>query len=244
MEPQQHVSRPSAIGEELQLHKAVDTPKIRYVHEETIKQALRAIMVKVGLRAANMPDEAEKRILLAFIVENYGNHTVDELNLAFNMAISGRLGVDAKCYENFSCLYFSEIMNAYRLWAKEAIKTKKETIKALPAPPDDGADRDWFYEIKEKYLTGAYAFAILPTVIFDWADGEGMFEGMDKKDFFRQAIEYRRSELLNEKTVPGADQDYINSVLEFLKNPNKENKEYSRLVNLCKKIMLTELFKK
>lgn len=43
------------------------------------------------------------------------------------MAITRKLDVDAKCYENFSVAYFVSIMEAYRKWAKEQ-------IKQLPAP--------------------------------------------------------------------------------------------------------------
>lgn len=79
-------------------------------------------MVKVGLRATNFPNALEKEILLKHIQENYGGHTVAEIRLAFEMAIAGKLEVDANCYENFSCLYFSNVMNAYRKWAKEEYK--------------------------------------------------------------------------------------------------------------------------
>ncbi len=45
------------------------------------------------------------------------------------MAITRKLDVEAKCYENFSVAYFVSIMEAYREWAKEQ-------IKQLPAPPE------------------------------------------------------------------------------------------------------------
>src|SRR5262245_20635761 len=81
---------------------------------EPIKQALRYAFTLVGLRGQNLPDEYEKEILIKFIVTKYGGHTAAEIRLAFEKAVSGELDIDATCYENFSVLYFSRIMNAYR----------------------------------------------------------------------------------------------------------------------------------
>lgn len=86
-------------------------------------------MVLIGLRAQNYPDEIETQILTNFITENYGGHTPPEIKLAFEMAITRKLNVDSKCYENFSVAYFVSIMEAYREWAKEQ-------IKQLPAPAE------------------------------------------------------------------------------------------------------------
>lgn len=106
---------------------ALAEPKIRQASEETLKAVLKYVMVLVGLRAQNYPDDIEKQILLNFILEHYGGHTTAEIKLAFEMAITRKLDVDAKCYENFSIAYFASIMEAYRDWAKEQ-------IKQLPAP--------------------------------------------------------------------------------------------------------------
>ena len=98
-----------------------------------LKEALRLIMVKIGLRAQNWPDELEKAVLLEHISTNYGNHTTEEIRLAFDMAIADRLDIDTvNCYENFSCVYFSGIMNAYRKWA--AVQ-HKEIKPVLTLPP-------------------------------------------------------------------------------------------------------------
>lgn len=94
---------------------------------EKLDEVLRYAMVVIGLRAQNFPGELETQILLNFITDHYGGHTPDEIKLAFEMAITRKLNVDAKCYENFSIAYFVSIMEAYREWAKEQ-------IKQLPAP--------------------------------------------------------------------------------------------------------------
>lgn len=89
-------------------------------------------MVKVGLRAANWPNDFEKQILVQHIFQNFGGNRLDEIRLAFDMAIIGSLDVDANCYENFSCLYFSNVMYAYREWARQEFKESMIRIDYKP----------------------------------------------------------------------------------------------------------------
>ncbi len=86
---------------------------LKFCSENDLKQVLRYAMVLVGLRANNMPTDEEKYVLINFIQSNYQNVTIAEIKLAFEMAVSGKLGIDAKCYENFSCEYFGRIMSNY-----------------------------------------------------------------------------------------------------------------------------------
>lgn len=83
-------------------------------------------MVKIGLRAQNWPTDEEKAVLISHIVEHFGGNRLDEIKLAFEMAIAGKTEVDVNCYENFSCVYFSSVMYAYRRWAADAYKSLPE----------------------------------------------------------------------------------------------------------------------
>ena len=94
-------------------------------------------MVLVGLRGNNMPTEEEKFVLLNFIRSNFGNQTPEEIKLAFELALSGKLGIDAKCYENFSCEYFGRIMNAYIEYARQETKTVPKEIEPPKEMPSD-----------------------------------------------------------------------------------------------------------
>lgn len=87
--------------------------KIDQAPEKELKGVLKYVMVKIGLRAANWPSDEEKGVLLMHIIEHYGNNTIEDIKTAFDLAITGQTEVDANCFENFSCLYFSKIMNAY-----------------------------------------------------------------------------------------------------------------------------------
>ena len=119
--------------------QARSTQTLRLRHEEDLKQVLRYAMVLVGLRGNNMPTEEEKFVLLNFIRSNFGNQTPEEIKLAFDWAVSGKLNVDAKCYENFSCEYFCRIMKAYIDYARQETITVpqiEEVVKEIPSDAD------------------------------------------------------------------------------------------------------------
>ena len=90
-------------------------------------------MIKVGIRDVNLPRDEEKIALIDHLIKDYGGNHIDEIPLAFEMALAGKLDitedeVDAK--ENFSCLYVSRIMNSYRRWARKEI----DYLPVLPGP--------------------------------------------------------------------------------------------------------------
>jgi len=119
--------------------KAQSTPNIRTRSEDDLKQVLRMAMLMVGLRGSNMPTDEEKYVLLAFIKSNYGNQTPEEIAIAFEMAVAGKLNTDCKCYENFSCEYFGRIMNAYIEYARQETKNVKKPEPEIvkPVPTDE-----------------------------------------------------------------------------------------------------------
>lgn len=128
-----------------------DKLPISKVSEALLREALRYCMVKVGLRGQNFPEGAEKILLLNHVIGFYGNHTADEIRLAFDMALSAKLGLDiqdVKCYENFSCAYFSTIMNAYRVWASQVShqKEKEEKIEQKVYTEEEKEQIDKEYE--------------------------------------------------------------------------------------------------
>lgn len=104
---------------------------------DEIKEVLKFVMVKVGLRSQNWPNDLEKIVLVDHIQENFGGHHLTEIKLAFDLAIARKIEVEVNCYENFSCLYFTNIMLAYRRWSSEAYQNnlrqiQKPEAKELP----------------------------------------------------------------------------------------------------------------
>lgn len=120
--------KPFVTGSSKKLELALSTQLLKNCSFEQVKDVLRKIMMKIGLRSQNLPTDIEKLVIYEHIIENFGGNRLGEIELAFNMAISGTLPdengevVEVNCYENFSCLYFSKIMTAYRRWSVQEYK--------------------------------------------------------------------------------------------------------------------------
>ena len=237
------------VGSELKFIQAIQSAKIAFEPVERIKEVLRLVIMKVGVREANLPDDVEKAVLLAHIIENYGNHTLDEIKLAFDMAISGKLGLEQKevaCYENFSCLYVSGIINAYRKWASQThneIKTQK-MIEPPAVQLTDEEMYDWVESTKHKYNKGKYEFNLLPIDLYEFLVRKEKMTG-DKKAAWEKAKSIRLSELQNEACNPGSNKDYIKEAIRYIRegDRSKTHAEYNFLVMVSKRIMLVDYFK-
>lgn len=204
MEPAKQELKKLGSGEELALFTAVENPKIRNSSIDELRQVLRLVMIKIGLRSQNWPSDEEKVVLIEHIVSKFGGHTCEEIKLAFDMLIAGKLEeVDSKgniqtlsanCYENFSCLYFSEVMNCYRRWAQEAIKhapkeqpKEIENKKSITDEEMEEWVEDWKVKIKEIENP-----IMIPPNFYDW---------LCKKELLVLTNEEKRDYITNQAVV-------------------------------------------
>ena len=139
-------------GSAIAIQQAQSTHTLRVRNEEDIKEVLRYSMLLVGLRGNNLPTEEEKFVLTNFVRSNFGNQTPEEIKIAFEMAVAGKLQVDAKCYENFSCEYFGRIMNAYLDYARQEIKNLPKPIEPVKEKPSN-------QELKKQAIDTANEYA-------------------------------------------------------------------------------------
>lgn len=132
--PAQESKQPKT-SEEATFEVAISKPRLVSEPVETLKEALRQVFFLIGLREEQIPADEEKGFLIQYITENYGGHSADEVKLAFKMAIQGKLKIDfkeVKCYGIFSPMYFTTIMDGYRVWAVE--QADKIARKSMPIP--------------------------------------------------------------------------------------------------------------
>ena len=113
--------------------------------------------MKIGLRAANFPKGEEKMLLLQHVFENFGENRTDEIRLAFDWGIEGRLDEDINCFENFSCLYFTRIMRAYNRLACRVKNDAQKAKQHLPPPEPKKDVRIEDPEAYEKFMKTGFA---------------------------------------------------------------------------------------
>lgn len=186
--------KPCVTGEEDVFTKALQYNPINKSTVDELKQVLRLVMIKVGIRANNLPNDVEKAVLIEHIITNYGNHTPMEIKLAFDMAISGKLDdldkkgniidLDINCYENFTCLYFSKIMSSYRRWARQTHNQLKKDYPKMVAEKltlSDMEKAEWIMEWKQK---DDIILELIPLVFYDWMAEKNLLK-ITKEDKWR-----------------------------------------------------------
>lgn len=81
--------------------------------------------------------------IAAFLIGSYYDMTLAEINIAFNLAATGKLDVDPEIYNSFAPLYVGRIINAYRRYKSKLIERirherlredKQHQIEAVTPP--------------------------------------------------------------------------------------------------------------
>lgn len=152
-----------------------------------IDQLFRRCMIKIGLRAESWPEKEEIALLHSHIREHYGNHTIPEIDLAFDLAISGQLEIDkVESFENFSCLYLSKIINAYRKWASG-------THAHIPSQPVESKvfhGPDWRQQAQEllnTFYAGVYKPRLTSEDVYDVLVEDGYLNPLAYEAFWENA---------------------------------------------------------
>lgn len=225
---------------------ALQSPKIISASFEQMMQVLMKVIMKVGVRANNLPDELERSVLIEHILKNFGGNTLKEIELAFDMAISCKLDVEANCFENFSCIYFSKIMTAYRSWAIQEYKyvsNKREESLMLENSDklSDEEMEEWVGDWRQKIETVKNPI-LIPPLFYDYLDriGELRLTTKQKMDYMRDnAVSLRYNQLAYRIESEGNHSKAKEELIEF--NKMREagcftGDEYNRLKELAKKI--------
>lgn len=237
-ELQQQESKRQRSGEESRFEEALNQPKIVNSSIEEVKQALKFAMIKVGLRAANFPTDEEKAILINHVYDNFGNHTPAEIRLAFDMALAGKLDLEAdeiKCYENFSCLYFSQIMVAYRIWAGQTRaqidredNAHRLLTESTPKQMTEGDYLELFEAVKGDVLADKIEVPLIPEMLYEWLEkkGEIKLTTEKKKEYFNKAVEGKIA-FYQARCTEQPSNTFFRTALDIYKNEHK-TKDYSK----------------
>jgi len=182
---------------------------LRVTEEKELKQVLRYSMLLVGLRANNMPTEEESFVLINFIKSNFGNVTLAEIKLAFDMAVAGKLSIDAKCYENFSCEFFGRIMARYLEFSAQETRIIAQKVvedHPLPKPSQE--------ELKAQAIVNAndYADKLANDIKFKWYNGglSALYDIAKETSILRLSLEEKQEiwDKFNGNVIAAKEQGY------------------------------------
>jgi hypothetical protein len=214
------------VGSENEFALALSGKRLTDATVQQLDQLFRRCMIKVGIRANNLPSKEETLVLYDHLLKHYGRHTIEEIDLAFEMAITGKLEVDANPFENFSCAYISRIINAFRGWAAQAVqhlpsKNQGETSVQI------GNRIDWRELIQadyEGFLLGSAHHKLWPVEYYEQLVADGFIYPF----LYKERMEDCRKEICSELQ--------LKIVVE--KDPLRtEIEEYNNTMDLEKKLM-------
>lgn len=186
-----------SVASNSQFDLALKSEKIGFANHDNISGAIRYCIMISGVRGVNVPTQEAFDFLKIFIIRNYPGHTVDEIRLSFDLAIAGKLDVDAKCYENFSCEYFGRIMTAYRKWAINEAKNLPVITQEPQAAPKEADWSNVWADVLEAAKAGRIETKIIALPIYDWLveTGKLKLNTDDKKVLWLNAKNKLQAEL-------------------------------------------------
>ncbi len=240
---------PSGIGDVRDLSIAVQEKKILDCSIAEITQVLRLVMLKLGIRGHNLPSNEERMVLLEHICNRYGAHSLEEVKLAFDMAMIGKLDGEFKCYENFTCDYFSHVMKAYRKWAKEE-------YKQIPAPPPVSVEKEnlshfamlrWLAQ-EIRFVKTGKPFELVPLELYDFLFKRGVIaETIEENyEYLQKATAWRAGQLQKEADRKNSV-DNIRTYEKFRTMRERgyfTGDEIERIKTIAKKLLFFDLVQK
>jgi len=181
--------------------------QIKIVDEtiQNLNELFQFCFLLVGLRERNFPNELESIFIHEYLRENYGGHTIAEIKLAFKMAVKSELDLqpdEVKCYENFSVMYLSQIINSYRRWASQEyfqiekfIPIDENEVKLLEGPK---VEVHWGYLIEKSYQHflsfGEEGWRTFPVAFYEQLVKDDLVDS----ELFRKAMPIVRKKLIGE----------------------------------------------
>lgn len=172
---------------------------------------MQRIFAKIGLRA--LPSEDEAAVVIDHLLEGYSDLTIGEISLAVDLAMFGKTGADATCYEKITGLYFSNILNAYREWTKK-VDPKTTPVRRI-APPieepkeidlSDKTMKDWLCAVIDQIRHETnYPVEFMPPMLYEWLKKKLKFcpTKEAQNDCMARAVAFRRTILFQNLAKDG-----------------------------------------
>lgn len=243
MELQKHSNEisTSLIGSKQKVFQAIQQPKLFVSTDEDLKSVMKYIFVLVGLR--DIPTDIRKDVLFQYIRENYKNYSLQELKLAFELALKKEFVCEIRHYEMFSPSYFSGVFEAYIEYRSEIARkfmmeqqAKELKPKELTIDEIKKLKNEFYVEILEPLfenfrLSNKLEFGMVPVRV--------VYEAL-KKDY--SVIDLTESEMQEikqkAKQIKNVYSDGLNKFIGTKETPEE------RFKNSCQKMAIEYSFKK
>jgi hypothetical protein len=197
----------------------------------------------------NLPDEISEKRIIHYIVNYFRDLTLEDIRLAFELAIAGELDTTIEHYQSFDLQYICKILKAYRVRLKKANQNllitrpkaqEKEVSDILKKQYRQDFNNTLFDHYKNYCLTGTVGVMAF-SFVFDHFMNEKIFSLTKKKmqKYHAKAIEILKGELTKHSSeVELPNNRRILKNFEIAINGSEKN----RLESLTKKAAILDFF--
>lgn len=187
--------------------------------DDEIKQALAKIFLMIGLRKQHFPNGFELDFIVSNIRKLYPHRTIFDLTNAFELGLRKEIDVELNCYDQFTLIYLSNIMDAYRRYL---VKSYNELPVEQPKQIEYKMTKEEKLADIQDFGKTECAFNMIPGYIYDWIIDLGLviLDEDDKTEYYRRAIEMRENEL--RKNAEFGDVKEYGSFMKCKKNGFKD----------------------
>lgn len=177
--------------------------------------------------------------LFQYIRENYGHRNIDELYLAFDLAVKRRFEVkDINPYDQFSIPYLVDIMDNYRIFLKDLHNSNIKNIleDELPKFISDEEKKEDIEYWKGKQID----FYLIPLYLYDYLVNLKLIKEDAFMDYLEGAVKIRLHDLM--KNPDKANRNEAKELKAMYDAGYVEGKMKGIIFNIAKKIAIKKYY--
>ena len=117
--------------------EAKKTTKLKDCHSNKVMDILAKGLMILGIKGEKIPTIPELDYMTNMLQTDYGNLSIGELDLAFELMAKNKLDENPETYQNFSVLYLSRMMGAYARYVRANYQEPKQEFIQIEQPKLD-----------------------------------------------------------------------------------------------------------
>lgn len=229
-----------------------DYPKVKSIEsKQEINGLLNYLITILNIKVSSDEEklQLDKQMVLIFdlIKSKFGNLTVPEIKEAFKMFVSGEFP-DLKVFRILDCIVVSDVLNAYRDYRNESLRSYDQKKKLLLEQPNPKSEQeiketqDALYKMVFQELKSS-GFSPDAWLLYDDLINNGhiVISDQEKKDLYAKQAKIHLVEAVND-----SKNKHFNSakfIIDEIKNKIEKGKIIRPVANKCKSIIASNFLK-
>lgn len=183
------IKQPSSDSLIRKIESAHASIRIKDCQDEAIAAVLNYVFTLLGIPERNEPDQKNKAVILAFIRGFWQHMPLEELKLAFELALDKKFNVKLNLYDRpFNVEFMSKVITAYREFTRAQTTPHLKPVPQLPSPE---STPEQMYISLTQYIHHNKKIPLIWAwdTVFDYMETAGILKDtLDEKKLFAQSI--------------------------------------------------------